>query len=74
MTPKQRVISYDAALRLLEGWTAYRDMIKNVQGEAGELKRQATEQRIVECNARLAELEVMKATRSKEQGVKSELL
>ena len=64
MTPKQRVISYDAALRLLEGWTAYRDMIKNVQGEAGELKRQATERRIAECKDRLAKLEAMKGAKS----------
>jgi len=71
MTLEAITLLYENELRLLEGWIHYRDMTKNVQGEAGELKRQATEKRITECNARLAELETMKATRSKEQGGKS---
>jgi len=60
VTLEQINVIYAQELRLLEGWMHYRDMTKNVGGEAGELKKQSIDNRIAECNARLAKLETMK--------------
>jgi len=66
MTLNGITLLYENELRLLEGWLHYRDMTKNVQGEAGRLKLAATDKRIEECNARLEELERMKEAKSEE--------
>lgn len=67
MTNKQIELRYERELRLLEGWVQYREMTKDVGGEAGKLQRKSIELRIAECNARLEKLETMR-------GVKNELV
>ena len=64
MTEEQIAVLYAQELELLEGWMRWRDMTKNVGGEAGELKKQSIDLRITECNARIEQLETMRGAKS----------